>query len=80
MNFDGARANPDTDRVHRFGKTIVLFDDADVRRLAELEKNGVPDRVAIIARPGEWKRSGAASFVARAPDGSPSLVVHEVDF
>ncbi len=71
---------PDTDRVHRFGKTIVLFDDADVRRLAELEKNGVPDRVAIIARPGEWKRSGAASFVARAPDGSPSLVVHEVDF
>jgi len=70
---------PDTDRVRAFGKTVFLFDSSDLARLAVYERNGVPDRVAIVARPGEWKR-GTPSFVARAPDGTPSLVVHEVLF
>jgi hypothetical protein len=69
----------DTDRVHRFGKTLIVFDDADLARLQAYQRDSVAQRVAIVARPGEWKH-GTPSFVARAPDGSPSLVVHEVRF
>jgi 4-amino-4-deoxy-L-arabinose transferase-like glycosyltransferase len=69
----------DTDRIHRFGKTIILFDDADLARLQAYQRDSVAQRVAIVARPGEWTH-GTPAFVARAPDGSPSLVVHEVLF
>jgi 4-amino-4-deoxy-L-arabinose transferase-like glycosyltransferase len=68
----------DTDVVRSFGKVHFLFDAYDTASLKALSANDKPDRVLIIARPGEWKR-GEPVHTVFLPDGRASFLIYDVN-
>ena len=66
----------DTDLVHGFGKIFFLLTETDVDAMRALERDGRPQRVLFVARPGEIPREKAFEIVP-GPDGTPAFLLVE---
>jgi len=67
----------DTDRLRAVGKIHFIFEPADADALRGLSTDGRPERVLVIARPGEWHR-GAPVHTVYLPDGRPSFLIYDL--
>jgi 4-amino-4-deoxy-L-arabinose transferase-like glycosyltransferase len=64
--------------VFRVGKLHFVHDQSALAALAELQRNGRPDRVLFVMRPGEIGLP-APDAVVTGPGGAVQLVLHEVE-
>jgi hypothetical protein len=60
------------DHYTRYGKVYFVYGTSAMAAMDELRTNGRPDRIAFIARPGEWGLKNPV-FEVRRPDGYVSM-------
>jgi hypothetical protein len=74
----GTRTLDGWDICTQTGKLHFLFDAADRAVLGELERNGRPEHVILVLRPGEM-RGRQPAYIVDAPDGTPYFEVYDTE-